>query len=145
MTAHFPSMANYKHCSHNNWLILKGGTSFPACLRYLCMTETAHHKVLVSTQECLPFMVRGGADILELTVNSSQSVQSPLDLPPLFNTTHLGLHCAATQLRMPVSQDEDPQLSNVRNLCADIQTCYEMLGSLLQVLFFKSLNTSSFY
>lgn len=109
------------------------------------MTETAHHKVLVSTQECLPFMVRGGADILELTANSSQSEQSPLDLPPLSNTTHLGLHCAATQLRMPVSQDEDPQLSNVRNLCADIQTCYEMLGSLLQVLFFKSLNTSSFY
>lgn len=124
MTAHFPSMANYKYCSHNNWLILKEGTSFPACLGYLSMRGTVHHKVLLSTQECLPCVMRGDTDILELTANSSWAVQSPLDLPPRPETTHLGLHCAATQLRIPVSQDEDPQLTKARNLCADIQTRY---------------------
>lgn len=97
-------MANCKHCSHNNWLILKEGTSFPACLGYLGMRETVHHKVLLSTQECLPCRMKGDADILELTANSAEpcGLTTPVQKPHTWVCIVLQLSEWSLSLRMRI-------------------------------------------
>lgn len=104
---------------------VKGGTSFPACLGYLSMRETAHHKLTgkhpgmftpCEEARCrYPWanckQVVCGAELCGLTNPGPEAI-------------HLGLHCAAVQLMIPASPDEVPQLSKLRNLCAKIQTCY---------------------
>lgn len=80
---------------------VKRGTSFPACLGYLNMRETAHHKAMVSTQECLPHGMRADADILELTANRSWAVQSSLDSPPRSRSHTLGFALCCNSVNYP--------------------------------------------
>jgi len=146
MTAHFPSMANYEHQSHNNWLILKGGTSFPACLGYLTGSETAHHKL--TGKRWGMFTPCDEAQRRYPWANGKQVVCSaePCGLTtPSPEAVRLGLHRAAIQLTIAASRDEVPQLSKLRNLCARIQTCYSLFESLFWLLFCEPLNTSDSY
>lgn len=121
---------------------VKGGTFFPDWLGYLSPRETAHHKLPGEPPGTLT--PRDAACGRYPWANSKQVVYSaePWGLTtPGPEAVPLGLHCAATQLMIPASQDEVPQLSKPRNPCAKIQTRYE----LFDILFCKSLNTSNLY